>query len=365
VNVVAPTASLGELLDEAEPADQTPHDAQVSAWSATSGTFDAGYPQLMNDLMFLSQPIVANVAGPGAGPYVVGASATYDVRALDANGQEAAGFPKFTGGWVVNSPSYGPFGRLGTQVLATGTREGELFVWNTSTPACASSGPWPRQHHDLWNTGNLDSTGAPTSRCPHQATVPAPPRGLGATGSGSQISLTWAAPSSDGGSPITSYEVLRGNSPAGEGSAPIGTVSGTTFTDHSAAPGDTYYYEVVAVNAAGVSEPSDEASALRQTVPSPPVDVIATGANASATVTWTAPDNDGGSPVVSYTVFTSRGGGSPATVAANACSGAPSRCRWTMSALTNGRPYTFSVVATNALGGSTAITSNAVTPSPS
>jgi hypothetical protein len=132
-----------------------------------------------------------------------------------------------------------------------------------------------------------------------------------------------------------------------------------------AAPGDTYYYEVVAVNAAGVSGPSDEASALRPTVPSPPVNVIATGADAKATVTWTAPDNDGGSPVVSYTVSSSAGGGSPVTVAASACSGAPSRCRWTMSALANGTRYTFSVVATNALGGSTAATSNAVIPSPS
>jgi hypothetical protein len=33
-----------------------------------------------------------------------------------------------------------------------------------------------------------------------------------------------------------------------------------------------------------------------------------------------------------------------------------------MSALGDGTPYTFSVVATNALGGSTAATSNAVTP---
>jgi hypothetical protein len=165
VNVVAPSASIGGLIDEAEPAEQTPHDEQMSAWNASSGTYDAGYPRLMNDLMFLSQPIVADVAGPNAGPYAVGASATDDVRALDANGQEAPGFPKFSGGWVVNSPSYGPFGRLGTQVLATGTREGELFVWDTSTPACASSGPWPRQHHDPWNTGNLDSNGAPASKC--------------------------------------------------------------------------------------------------------------------------------------------------------------------------------------------------------
>jgi hypothetical protein len=364
VNVVAPTSSLGGLLDEAEPAEQSPHDAQVSAWSASSGTFDAGYPQLMNDLLFLSQPIVADVAGPGAGPYVVGASATYDVRALDANGQEAPGFPKFTGGWVVNSPSYGSFGRLGTQVLATGTREGELFVWNTSTPACASSGPWPRQHHDLWNTGDLDSTGAPASSCQHRATPPASPRGLRATGGGSQISLTWTAPSSDGGAPVTSYEVFRGNSPAGIDPTPIGTVTGTTFTDHTAAPGDTYYYEVAAVNAAGPSGPSDLASALRQTPPSPPANLRATGADASATVTWTGPDDDGGSPIVSYTISTSGGSVSLVTVPPSACSGTPPTCQATVSGLADGSPYTFSVVATNALGSSTAATSNEVTPSP-
>jgi hypothetical protein len=364
VNVVAPTSSIGELLDEAEPADQTPHDAQVSAWSASFGTFEAGYPQVMNDLLFLSQPIVANVAGAGTGPYVVGASATYDVRALDANGQEALGFPKFTGGWVVNSPSYGPFGRLRTQVLATGTREGELFVWNTSTSACASSGPWPRQHHDLWNTGNLDSTGAPATGCSHRITVPAPPGGLHATGSGPQISLTWAAPSNDGGSPVTSYEVLRGNSPNGESPTPMGTMTGTTFVDNTAAPGHTYYYEVAAVNAAGPSGPSDEASAFRPTVPSPPDDVSAAGANGSATVTWTAPADDGGSSVVSYTVSTSGGAAQPVTVAPSACSGTPPTCQATVSGLTNGTSYTFSVVATNALGSSSAATSDAVTPVP-
>ncbi len=111
---------------------------------------------------------------------------------------------------------------------------------------------------------------------------------------------------SDGGSPVISYEVFRGNSPGDEGSTPIGTVTGTTFTDSTALAGDTYYYEVAAANAAGPSVPSDEAAGIRQTAPAPPTDVSATGANASATVTWTAPDVDGGSPIVSYTVSTSR-----------------------------------------------------------
>ena len=82
-----------------------------------------------------------------------------------ALGQEAPGFPKFTGGWMVDAPAVGPFGTLGTQVMAAGTREGELFVWKTPRAACASSGPWPKMHHDLWNTSDLSESGAPAPRC--------------------------------------------------------------------------------------------------------------------------------------------------------------------------------------------------------
>ncbi|MDA8183563.1 MAG: S8 family serine peptidase [Actinomycetota bacterium] len=165
VSMVAPALSIGRLLDEAEPADQTPHQSQLDAWSARTGSFDPGFPQVLNDMAFVVEPIVADVGGAGKGPYVVAGSATYDIRALDASGREAPGFPKFTGGWMVNSPSFGPFGALGTQVLAAGTREGFLFVWQTPTPACAPSGPWPREHHDLWNTGNLQVSGAPSPSC--------------------------------------------------------------------------------------------------------------------------------------------------------------------------------------------------------
>jgi hypothetical protein len=84
---------------------------------------------------------------------------------VNALGLPAPGFPKFTGGWMVNSPGYGPWGALAHQVLAVGTREGDLFLYDTPTSRCASSGPWPRDHHDLWNTGNLSTTGAPAYRC--------------------------------------------------------------------------------------------------------------------------------------------------------------------------------------------------------
>ena len=163
VSLIAPASTLGELVDEGYPAEQSPHENQIDAWDASTGSFDAGFPQQMNDVQFLVSPIVADVGGSST-PYVVEGSGTYDVRAVDADGQEAAGFPKFTGGWMVNSPSYGSFGTLGTKVLAAGTREGYLFVWTTATPACGTSGPWPQDHHDPWNTGNLDESGAPTAK---------------------------------------------------------------------------------------------------------------------------------------------------------------------------------------------------------
>ncbi len=162
VSLIAPASTLGELVDEGYPSEQSPHENQVDAWDATTGSFDPGFPQQMNDVQFLSSPIVADVAGNNT-PYVVEGSGTYDLRALDAEGQEAPDFPKFTGGWMVNSPSYGSFGNLGTKVLAAATREGYLYVWTTTTPSCGTSGPWPRDHHDLWNTGNLDESDAPAT----------------------------------------------------------------------------------------------------------------------------------------------------------------------------------------------------------
>jgi hypothetical protein len=164
-SIIDPGASLGRLLDEEAPGDQTPHENQIDAWSATTGALDTGFPAQMNDLQFFDQALVADVNGAQAGGYVVEGSGLYDLRAYGPTGAEAPSFPKFTGGWMTYGPAYGPWGGLSTQVLAGGTRSGLLLVWSTPTPACASSGPWPQVHHDLWNTGDLSETGAAAARC--------------------------------------------------------------------------------------------------------------------------------------------------------------------------------------------------------
>ena len=93
---------------------------------------------------------------------------------------------------------------------------------------------------------------------------------------------------------------------------------------------------------------------LAPTAPGAPTAVSAVAGNAQAVVNFTAPANNGGSVITSYTVTSS-----PGNITA---SGAASPI--TVTGLTNGTAYTFTVTATNAIGTSVASSpSSSVTPS--
>ena len=84
------------------------------------------------------------------------------------------------------------------------------------------------------------------------------------------MSLTWTAPASDNGSPVTSYNVYAGTSAGGENyDTPTATVSGTSATVTGLTDGTTYYFVVTAVSDAGEGPASDESSAM-PAVPPPP-----------------------------------------------------------------------------------------------
>ena len=96
-----------------------------------------------------------------------------------------------------------------------------------------------------------------------------------------------------------------------------------------------------------------ENGATSHTVPDAPTDVTATAGNAQATVSFCPPALNGGSVIYAYTVTSSPGG--------ITASGLSSPI--TMTGLTNGTAYTFTVKATNVVGiGPASAASNSVTP---
>ena len=86
--------------------------------------------------------------------------------------------------------------------------------------------------------------------------------------------------------------------------------------------------------------------------PTVPTDVTATSGAGQATVTWNAPLDDGGSTVTLYTITSDPGGVTATTTGTSV----------TVTGLTNGTAYTFTVTATNSIGTSpSSDSSNSVT----
>ena len=82
-------------------------------------------------------------------------------------------------------------------------------------------------------------------------TVPGAPTGLTATRGNTQVTLSWAAPASDGGSPVTGYDIYVGTTADLSGNAPVARVTGTVITVTNLINGTRYYFGVTAVNRVG------------------------------------------------------------------------------------------------------------------
>ncbi|MBI4835007.1 MAG: multicopper oxidase domain-containing protein [Planctomycetes bacterium] len=136
----------------------------------------------------------------------------------------------------------------------------------------------------------------------------------------------------------------------------VGRIAGsvTSFTDNTVGPDTTYTYCVYAYNNGGLSLPSNTASATTGavTTPSAPTGVIAASGSGQATVSFAAPAQTGGTPILLYTV-TSNPSGITATGISSPI---------IVTGLTNGASYNFTVKATNLLGtGQVSGVSNTVT----
>jgi hypothetical protein len=101
-------------------------------------------------------------------------------------------------------------------------------------------------------------------------TMPAAPTALSATPGNAQVSLSWASVGN-----AASYIVKRATSSGGPYSL-VGTPSGTSHVDGSLTNGVTYFYVVSAVNSAGESANSSQASATPVPPPPAPSTIVVT-----------------------------------------------------------------------------------------
>lgn len=202
------------------------------------------------------------------------------------------------------------------------------------------------------------------------ATVPGAPTNVTATNATSAaaatgtVNVSFTPPASDGGGGIQSYTVV--SSPGGitvTGSGSPIQVTGLTI-------GTSYTFTVYATNSFGNGPASDPSNAVTPvSVPSPvqvpgaaAVDVAPQPSSlpppspdlGAVYVSCLPPADDGGSPIVSYTVTSSPGG----------ITATGSSCPILVTGLTDGTAYTFTVTATNADGGTSQPSQSTTTVTP-
>ncbi|HEX5457182.1 MAG TPA: fibronectin type III domain-containing protein, partial [Candidatus Nitrosotalea sp.] len=148
-------------------------------------------------------------------------------------------------------------------------------------------------------------------------TVSTPPTGLVATtASSSQITLSWNTPNNNGGSQITGYKIQRSIDAGSSWSVLTSNTGSTTtvYSDAGLASSTTYTYRVSAINSVGTSSPSNIASATTSVAtfaPQSPTGLAATAISPSQiNLSWTAPSDNGNSPITGYKIERSINGGS-------------------------------------------------------
>jgi hypothetical protein len=132
---------------------------------------------------------------------------------------------------------------------------------------------------------------------------PSTPRFLQAHPGDSQIALDWRQPISDGGYQILGYRIYRGYSESELEYHDMVYSPSTSFVDIELLNGRTYYYTVGAFSEYGDGLLSSTVNATPIGSPGIPRDLVVVAGGGQTTLTWKAPENDGGTPIQGYFIY--------------------------------------------------------------
>ncbi len=193
------------------------------------------------------------------------------------------------------------------------------------------------------NTGTItyDDCSVTAAATVPQIVPPSAPTAVTAAGGDGTATVSFGAPASNGGAPVTGYTVS-----ASPGGATVNT-TGSPAVFSGLTNGTTYTFTVTASNSAGTGPASAPSNAVTPAgSPGSPTALVATAGESSVALTWIAPASNG-APITSYVVQYSLSGAADWTTFPTPATPATSA---TVTGLTDGTSYDFQVSALNARG---------------
>ncbi len=177
------------------------------------------------------------------------------------------------------------------------------------------------------------------------ATVSESPTNLLAIPGNGKVTLSWSAPTDDGGYPITDYVIRYKKITDDSYTRFTLNASSSTFVITGLENGIKYQFKVYAKNLIGTGNVNKITATPTMTIPNSPTNLIVVG-NTNATLSWSAPTDDGGSPIIDY-IIRYKNSTLPFTTFSD---GKSNSITSVITGLTNGEQYKFRVAAVNEIG---------------
>ena len=174
--------------------------------------------------------------------------------------------------------------------------------------------------------------------------LPGPPTDLAVVSEKVGVRVTWGPPGDSGGAEAVTFKVMRSTTPDGADPEVYSANGALEFLDVNVTVGETYNYWVQSFTAFGASASAGPVEVMVSTVPGTIRDLTTTIGDGEVHLTWSAPDNDGGMPVVEYVV--KRG----IFVTGLVEVARVSTLSYPDSDLDNGKEYLYVVIAVNGIG---------------